>query len=83
MFPDLPAVNLSLDQTTRDALFKKLSYLCGGTNPFDTPLASIKSYSRPWLDCCVKSYYVGGKPKNPTDKHKVAYRIFDTILNSP
>ena len=82
MFPDLPATNLYVDSTTREALFKKLSHLCGGANPFDAPVASMKSYSRPWLDCCVKSYYIGGRPKNHTDKRKVAYRVFDTILSS-
>lgn len=82
MFPDLPATNLFLDHTSRNALCKKLSYLCGGANPFDTPVASMKPYNRPWFDCCVKSYYIGGKPINATDQNKVAYRIFDTILNS-
>ena len=80
MFPNLPATNLFQDHNTRNALCETLSYLCGGTDPFNAPPASMKPYSRPWLDCCVKSYYIGGKPKNPTNKCKIAYRIFDTML---
>ena len=82
LFPDLPATNLYVDHTTRDELLKRLSYLCGGANPFDTPAASMKSYSRPWLDCCIKTYYIGGKPKGPNDKHKIGHRIFDTVFKS-
>ena len=80
MFPDLPAANLYVDHTTRDELLKRLSYLCGGANPFDTPVASMKSYNRPWLDCCIKTYYIGGKPKGSNDKHKIGHRVFDTIF---
>ena len=78
-FPGLPPSNLHLNLATRDQLYLRLRQLSAGEDIFVTPRGAGKE--RHHMECCVVSYYIGGSQKGKA-AGKVAYRIFDTILEA-
>ena len=78
-FPGLPASNLHLNLATRDQLHQSLKQLSAGEDVFVRPREGGRE--RPYMECCIFSYYVGGRDKGKATG-KVAYQIYDTILET-
>ena len=73
--------NLTVDTGSRDKVHARLNRLFG-CDPFDETAMKETVDTRPWMDCCIMSYYSHGMPKcekEMKDAH-ISYRIFDTIL---
>ena len=75
-FPGLPPCNLHINQATRDQLYQRFRKLSGEEDIFSTPASDG---ARPFMECCIMSYYVGGSEQGKTTG-RVAYKIYDTIL---
>ena len=81
--PGLPPTNLYVDQESRQKLLDRLYFLTGGNDPFvEHPPGSKGQQPRPWMECCLKSYFHGKCASGGGTSRKVHYRVFDTILNS-
>lgn len=83
--PGLPPTNLYVDQELRLKLLDRLYYLTGNNDPFvEHQPGSKQQLPRPWMECCLKSYYHGQGVSGDGGRisRKVNYRVFDTILNS-
>lgn len=78
-FPGLPPSNLHLNLATRDQLLLRLKQLSAGEDIFVRPREAGRE--RPFMECCILSYYVGGTQTGKASG-KVAYQIYDTILEA-
>ena len=73
--------NLAVDTASRDKVHARLTRLFG-CDPFNETAVRETVDTRPWMDCCIMSYYTHGMPKCEKEMKEahVSYRIFDTIL---
>jgi hypothetical protein len=75
-FPGLPPCNLYINLATRDQVFQRFTKLSGEEDIFSSPSSDS---SRPFLECCIMSYYVGGRDTGQSSG-RIAYKIYDTVL---